>query len=107
MVLHVHATSNTLGGSYRPVLLEGPSAIDGRLIGTGGNRDIVGAAIGLEATLTLRTAAGVVGTVGFDHIVLDKRVASPAVHSKVAVTRGVERATVVDGASIWSACGGG
>jgi hypothetical protein len=60
MVLHVHATSDTLGCANRPVLLKGPRAIDGGLVGAGRHGDIVSAAVGLEATLALRSAAGVV-----------------------------------------------
>lgn len=60
VVLHVHAASDTLGSANRPVLLKGPRAIDGRLVGAGRHGDIVSAAVSLEATLALRSAAGVV-----------------------------------------------
>jgi hypothetical protein len=103
VILHVHAATNALSSAYRPVLLERPCAIDRRLVGAGRNRDIVCAAISLEAALALRTTAGVVGAVGFDDIVLDKGIASPAVDGKIAVTLRVEGAAVVDGANQESA----
>jgi hypothetical protein len=103
MILHVHAATNALGSAYRPVLLERSCAIDRRLVGAGRNRDIVCAAVSLEATLALRTTAGVVGAVGFNNIVLDKGVSSPAVDGKIAVTLRIEGAAIVDGANQESA----
>jgi hypothetical protein len=118
VVLHVHAASDTLGRAYRPggvisagshvlsqcarlpVLLKGPGTIDGGLVSTSGGGDVICATVGLEATLALRAAAGVVGAVGFDNVVLYERVASPAVDRKVTVTLGVERTAVVDGADV-------
>lgn len=96
--LHVDAAAHTLLGADRPVLLKGPLAIDGRLVVAGGDKDIICAAVGLERALALGAAAGVVGAVRFNDVVFNKRVASPAVDSEVAVTLGVEGATVVDGA---------
>jgi hypothetical protein len=96
VILHVYAATDTLSSANRPVLLEGPCAIDRRLVGAGRDGNVVGTTVGLEATLALSTAAGVVGTVRFDHVVLHKRVASPAVHREVAITLRVERATVID-----------
>jgi hypothetical protein len=92
VILHVDAAADTLGGANRPVLLESAGSVDGGLVGTGGDRDIVCAAVGLEAALARGTAAGVV------RAVLYERVSSPAVDGEVAVALGVEGAAVVDGA---------
>lgn len=80
MILHVHAAADALSCANRPVLLKGPCAVDGGLVGAGGHGNVIGAAVGLEAALALRTAARVVCAVGFDHVVLHKRVASPAIY---------------------------
>jgi hypothetical protein len=98
VVLHVYAATDALGRAYRPILLEGSCAVDGRLVDTGRHRDIIRATIGLEASLALRTTAGVVGAIRFDHIVFHKRVAGPSVHSKVAIALRIEGSPVVDGA---------
>lgn len=83
-----------------PVLLKGPRSIDGRLVSTGGGRNVVGTAVSLEAALALGSAAGVVGAVRLDHVVLHKRVAGPTVDGKVAVTLRLEGSAVVDRARI-------
>jgi hypothetical protein len=98
VVLHGDASTDTLSLADRPVLLEGASTIDGRLVGTGRDIDVVVAAVGGEASLVLSTTAGVVGSEGFNHVVLDQRRAGPAIDSKVSVTLGAEASTVVDGA---------
>lgn len=99
VVLHVDGATDTLRGAYAPVLLESPGAVDGGLVVAGGNINVVGAPVGLDAALVLGAAAGVVGAVGFDHVVLDERVASPAVDGEVSVALGVEGTAIVDGAS--------
>lgn len=80
-----------------PVLVEGPGSIDGGLVVTGGDSNVVITTVGLEGSLVLSSAAGVVGAVGFNYVVLHKRVAGPSVHSEVSVTLRVEGSTVVDG----------
>lgn len=71
VVLHGHGSADTLAGADGPVLLEGASAIDGGLVGAGGDVDVVGAPVGGEAAFELGALAGVVGSVGFDHVVFD------------------------------------
>lgn len=118
VVLHVHAATNALLGANRPVcllvhvtcsailhaflpvLLKGPCSVDGGLVGTGRGGNVVSTTVSLEATLALRSAAGVVGAVRLDHVVLHKRVAGPTVDSQVTVTLRVEGTAVVDGARI-------
>jgi hypothetical protein len=100
MVLHGDASTDTLSLADRPVLLEGASTIDGGLVGTGRDIDVVVTAVGGEASLVLSTAAGVVGSEGFNHVVFDQGRAGPAVDSKISVALGAEASTVVDGA--WS-----
>lgn len=104
VTLHVYAAANALLCADRPVLLEGPCAVDRGLIGAGGHSDIVGAAVALEASLSLRSTGRIKRAVRFDYIVFYKGVASPAINREVAVTLGVKGATVVnstvDGISI-------
>lgn len=44
------------------------------------------------------SAAGIVGAVGLNHIVLNKRSSGPAVEGNQTVTTSVDRSRVVDGA---------
>ena len=99
VVLHVDGAADALGGADGPVLLEGPGAVDRGLVGAGRDVDVVGAAVGLEAALVLAAAAGVVRSVRLDHVVLDERVAGPAVDCQISVSAGVEGAAIVDGAA--------
>ena len=61
VVLHVDGAADALVLANRPVLLESPGAVNGRLVVAGGDVDVVGVAVGLEAALVLGTRAGVVG----------------------------------------------
>jgi hypothetical protein len=104
VVLHVNRATYTLSLANRPVLLESPGTIDGGLIGAGRDVDVVVAAVGRDAALVRGARAGVVGPVAFDHVVLDERVAGPAVDGEVAVAGGREGAAVVDGAGVDVSC---
>jgi hypothetical protein len=73
MVLHVDRTTDTLALADRPVLLESAGTVDRRLVGAGRDVDVVGATVGGEASLERGTTAGVVGSEGFNHVVLDQR----------------------------------
>jgi len=60
--LHVDGAADALVLADRPVLTEGPGAVDGRLVGPGGDVDVVVAAVGGDAAKVLSTRAGVVGS---------------------------------------------
>ena len=62
MILHVDRAADTLVLADRPVLAEGPGAINGGLVGTGGDEDVVVAAVGGVASQVLGARAWVVGT---------------------------------------------
>lgn len=79
-----------------PILPKGPCSVNRGLVDTSGGGDIVGTPVSVEATLALRSAAGVVGAVGLNNVVFYKWVARPSVNSEVAVALGLERSTVVD-----------
>lgn len=89
--------ADTLVPADRPVLLEGAGALDGWLVGSGADEDVVGAAVDSHLTLLLGTARGVVGAEVLNDVVLDERAASPTVNSQVAVTVGVVATRVRDG----------
>ena len=97
VVLHVDAATAALGLADRPILLKGPRAINGRLVGARRQRNIIVAAISVHAPFALRTAAGIVRAVILDDVVFYERVARPAVHGEVAVALGLEGAAIVDG----------
>lgn len=96
MVLHIHTTRCTLRLADRPVLLERAGAVDTRLVGARGDEHVVVAAVGVGGSFALGTAAGVVCAEGFDNVVLDERIAGPAVDGEVPVSLGLEGAAVVD-----------
>lgn len=60
--LHVDGAADALVLADRPVLTEGPGAVDGRLVGPGGDVDVVVAAVGGDAAEVLSAGAGVVGS---------------------------------------------
>lgn len=69
-----------------PVLVEGSGTRDGGLVGADTLVDIVDRAVGGDGTHVLETAAGVVGAVGLEDVVLDEGVLAPAVDGEVRVT---------------------
>jgi hypothetical protein len=97
--LHVDRATHALGGADGPVLLERTGTVDGWLIGAGRDIDVVCATVGVDGSLVLASTAGIVCAIGFDDVVLDERVASPAIDSKISVTAWVERTAIVDGAA--------
>lgn len=97
MVASRDGAANTLLRADRPVLGESLGAVDGRSVGAGCGVDVVGAAVRSDGSLELHAVAGVVGAVGVEDVVLDERVAGPAVDAEVGVAGGVEGAGVFDG----------
>jgi hypothetical protein len=85
-----------------PVLLEGGRALNGWGVGTGGLQDTVGGAIGVDGADFGRGAAGVVGTVVLNNVVLDQGVGGPTVDGEVGVTVGGVGAGEGDGTRLWS-----
>jgi hypothetical protein len=98
--LHVDGSSSAKTLTDRPVLLEGAGTVDGWLVGASRNHDVVVGTIGIEATLVLGTAAGVVGSEVLNDIVLDEWVAGPSVDGEVSVALWLEGTTIVDGSAI-------
>ena len=95
--LHVDRAGRALVLTNRPILLKGPGAINGRLVGAGRLSDLVGRAVRSDSTLVLGLRRGVVGTEVLDDVVLNKRVAGPAVDGKVGVAIVVVGTRVGDG----------
>ena len=62
MSLHVNGAADALVLADRPVLAESPGAVDGGLVGSGGDVDVVVAAVGGDAAEELSAGAGVVGS---------------------------------------------
>jgi hypothetical protein len=81
----------------RPILLKGPGAINGWLVGAGRLSDLVGRAVRGDGTLVLGLRRGVVGTEVLNDVVLDERVAGPTVDGKVGVAVVVVGTGVGDG----------
>lgn len=86
--------------AQRPELLEGPGALDGRLVDTPASEDLVLALLEREVALGLPRLVGSEVGVGLDDVVLDQRVAGPPVDSKVARPSGVVFARVRDDAFV-------
>lgn len=102
--LHVHGTRAALVGADRPVLLEGLGAVDGGLVGALGLRDLVRGAVSGQGALYGRLGRGVVGAEVLDDVVLDQRVAGPAVDGEVGVAIGLVGTGVGDSAFKMSVC---
>jgi hypothetical protein len=83
--LDVDRATNTLLLPDGPELLEGRGAVDRRLVDTGGLEDVVGAAVGGDGSLLLSSRTRVVRAICLDNVVLDQRVAGPAVQRDVRV----------------------
>jgi hypothetical protein len=96
--LHVDRTAGALVLANRPVLLKGRGTINGWLVGAGALGNLVGAAVGSDSTLVLRLRRRVVRAEVLDNVVLDERVAGPAVDGEVGVAVGVVGARVGNGA---------
>ena len=97
VVLHVDSASDALGGADGPVLLKGLGSVNGGLIRASRDVDVIGPAVGRDGALVLPPAAGVVGTVGLNDVVLDQGAPCPAIDGQVSVATRAERAAVVDG----------
>lgn len=95
-------TRSTLGLANGPVLLEGGSTSDGRLVGAGVGADSVSSAIaGERAKLgdtRLTSTAGIVRAVGLDDVVLGLGRVDPAVDGEVGAAAGLVVGGVGDGA---------
>jgi hypothetical protein len=83
-----NSTRRTLVLADAPVLVEGSGTGDGGLVGANALVDIVGGAVRGYGAHVLETAAGVVGAVGLENVVLDQGVLAPAVDGEVRVTLG-------------------
>jgi hypothetical protein len=93
-----NSTRRTLVLANTPVLVEGSGTRDGRLVCANALVDIVGRAVRGHGAHVLETAAGVVGAVGFEDVVLDEGVLAPAVDREVGVSLWGVAAFEVDGA---------
>lgn len=91
-----HSAAGTLALADGPVLVEGRSALDGGLVDLLVLVDVVGSAIAVDGTLVGHARPRVVGTIVLEDVVLDEGASSPAINSKVGITRGVEGAREVD-----------
>lgn len=80
-----------------PVLLEGGSTLDGRLVGAGGLEESVGAAVDLGSANSAGGGGRVVGTECLNDVELDQRALGPAVEGKVPVAAGLDVGLVSDG----------
>ena len=98
----VDRAAGSLAATDRPVLLESAGTLDGGSVGTGAGVDVVDGAVDSDVSLLGGARRGVVGSKVLNDVVLDQRVASPAVDGEVAVAVGIVGARVLDssGASI-------
>ena len=89
-------SAGTLGAADGPVLVEGGSSRDGRLVHLLVSVDIVDGSIAGHGSLEGHAAAGVVFAVAFHDVVLDERASGPAVDSEVSISGGAESPGEVD-----------
>lgn len=98
--LHVDGAGAALVLADGPVLVEGLGAVDGGLVDTLGLGDLVGRAVGSDAALDGSLRGWVVGAEVLNDVVLDERVAGPAVDGEVGVAVGLVATGVGDGAGV-------
>ena len=94
--LHIDRTAGALVLTNRPVLLKGRGAINGRLVGTSSLSNLVRRAVRGDSALVLGVGRRVVGTEVLNDVVLDERVAGPAIDGKVRVAVGAVGTRVGD-----------
>lgn len=86
MVASSDGSLGTLVLTNRPVLGEGSSTFNGRLVDSLAGIDIVGAAVASNSALLRCTRRGVVGSKVFDDVEFDEGVLGPTVDGEVAVS---------------------
>ena len=92
----VDRAAGTLVAADRPVLLESAGTLNGGSVGAGAGVDVVDGAVDVDLSLLGGARRGVVGSKVLDDVVLDQRVAGPAVDGEVAVAVGLVGARVLD-----------
>jgi hypothetical protein len=97
VLLRRHSAPNPLLLADRPVLLERACALDRRLVDACAGEDLVRALVKREVALGRPRLVGRQVGVRLDDVVLDQRVARPAVDGQVAGPGGVVGAGVFDG----------
>lgn len=98
--LHVDGTRAALVLANRPVLVEGLGAVDGGLVDTLGLGDLVRGAVRGNGALDCGVGGGVVGAEVLNNVVLDQRVAGPAVDGEIGIALGFVGTRVGDGAIV-------
>lgn len=78
-----------------PELVEGSSAIDGRLVHALGLVDVVSAAIRADGAFLGCPATWVVGAEGLDDVILDQRIDCPSVQCQIRVDVGAAPSSVI------------
>jgi hypothetical protein len=91
-----NGTRRTLVLTDAPVLVEGSGTRDRGLVSANTLVDIVDRTISGNGAHVLKTAAGVVGAVGLEDVVLDEGVLAPAVDGEIRVALGRVGALEVD-----------
>ena len=77
-------------------MVEGANTVDTRLVVTGALAETIGAAIAIHCPQIAGPRRRVVGPEILDDVVLDERVAGPAVNCEIAVAIGLVRAGVLN-----------
>lgn len=96
MVSGGDSSARALGATDGPVLVEGSSSRDGRLVHLLVSVDIVDGSIASHGSLEGHAAAGVVFAIAFHDVVFDEGASGPAVDSEVGISGGAERPGEVD-----------
>lgn len=89
-------SAGALGPADGPVLVEGGSSRDGRLVHLLVGVDIVDGSITIHGSLEGHATAGVVFAIAFHDVVFDEGASGPAVDSEVSISGGFERSGEVD-----------
>jgi hypothetical protein len=96
--LHVDTSAGALVPANREILLKCANSINRGLVDASLGVNVIGASVGVDGALIVASAAGVICAKVLDNVVLNQRVASPAVDGEVTVALGGKVTAVVDGA---------
>lgn len=96
VVTNIDTPTNPLRSPHAPKLIKRLGPLNAGLVVPRALGNGVGTAVSVEGAQPGRPRAGVVGAEALNDVVLDQRVARPAVDGEVAVALGVELSRVVD-----------
>lgn len=102
MIISSYRTTSTFISSYRPMLIKRLCAIDWWLLNSSWKINVIGVAIGDNSSFECCATGRIVRSEILNDIVLNERISSPTVYSKITITIWLICSRVIDGSiSTW------